>query len=114
MIPMVKISENALTAVSGATHQHSKIREHTQTGSKSAPRHMAKGPTTDVPHVQFTDHYIQKSPRPLVGKAKPEAHTQLNTLFENARKPRDAAVRRGIAVYSPVSGTQRRNISSAP
>lgn len=37
--------------------------------------HMPKGGTSDIPHVQFTDHFIRKNPILLKEKAAPESAT---------------------------------------
>lgn len=34
--------------------------------------HMPKGGTSDIPHVQFTDHFIRKNPKLLASKPAPE------------------------------------------
>ncbi|MEE2787243.1 MAG: tetratricopeptide repeat protein [Myxococcota bacterium] len=94
---------------------HSTMTNHPQSMEKAdvpcADCHMARGPTTDAPHVRFRDHWIQKKPAPLSAAKAAEDTTRFETLLDDYTDPVRANVRRSLGlVLTGLRGDERRHM----
>lgn len=51
------------------------------------PCHMQSGPTSDIPHVRFTDHLIRRRPQAIAGSAVGRADAHAGTTLESLTGP---------------------------